>query len=173
SFEHVGGLLRRSLFVVPPNMRMTDVLGWGRARARLRGWTGRDTHELVRLFTMSAADLLDEWFEDPRVQGALATQAVVGAWGGPMTPGSAYVLMHHWIGQVDGHFGAWGGVEGGMGGVSEAIAGAARAAGAEIRTAARVARVVVGTAGRAIGVELEDGSVIRAAQVVSSAHPKT
>ena len=90
-----------------------------------------------------------------------------------MTPGSAYVLMHHWIGQVDGHFGAWGWVEGGMGGVSEAIAGAARAAGAEIRTAALAARIVVGTAGRAIGVELEDGSVIRAAQVVSSAHPKT
>lgn len=173
SFEHVGELLRRLLFVVPPNMRMTDVLGWARASARLRGWTGRDIHELVRLFTMSAADLLDEWFEDPRVKGALATQAVVGAWGGPMTPGSAYVLMHHWIGQVDGHFGAWGWVEGGMGGVSEAIAGAARAAGAEIRAAARVARIVVGTAGRAIGVELEDGSVIRGAQIVSSAHPKT
>jgi phytoene dehydrogenase-like protein len=172
-FEHVGGLLRRLLFVVPPNMRMTDALSWARASARLRGWTGRDIHELVRLFTMSAADLLDEWFEDPRVKGALATQAVVGAWGGPMTPGSAYVLMHHWIGQVDGHFGAWGWVEGGMGGVSEAIAGAARAAGAEIRTAARVARIVVGTAGRAIGIELEDGSVISAAQVVSSAHPKT
>ena len=173
SFEHVGRLLRRLLFVVPPNMRMTDVLSWARTSARLRGWTGRDIHELVRLFTMSAADLLDEWFEDPRVKGALATQAVVGAWGGPMTPGSAYVLMHHWIGQVDGHFGAWGWVEGGMGGVSEAIAGAARAAGAEIRTAARVARIVVGTAGRAIDVELEDGSLIRAAQVVSSAHPKT
>ena len=172
-FEHVGGLLRRLLFVVPPNMRMTDALSWARTSARLRGWTGRDLHELVRLFTMSAADLLDEWFVDPRVKGALATQAVVGAWGGPMTPGSAYVLMHHWIGQVDGHFGAWGWVEGGMGGVSEAIAGAARAAGAEIRTAARVARIVVGPAGRAIGVELEDGSVIRAAQVVSSAHPKT
>jgi phytoene dehydrogenase-like protein len=172
-FEHVGGLLRRLLFVVPPNMRMTDALSWARTSARLRGWTGRDLHELVRLFTMSAADLLDEWFEDPRVKGALATQAVVGAWGGPMTPGSAYVLMHHWIGQVDGHFGAWGWVEGGMGGVSEAIAGAARAAGAEIRTAARVARIVVGTAGRAIGIELEDGSVISAAQVVSSAHPKT
>jgi phytoene dehydrogenase-like protein len=172
-FEHVGGLLRRLLFVVPPNMRMTDALSWARTSARLRGWTGRDLHELMRLFTMSAADLLDEWFVDPRVKGALATQAVVGAWGGPMTPGSAYVLMHHWIGQVDGHFGAWGWVEGGMGGVSEAIAGAARAAGAEIRTAARVARIVVGPAGRAIGVELEDGSVIRAAQVVSSAHPKT
>jgi len=173
AFEHVGELVRRLLFVVPPNMRMTDVLSWVRAGARLRGWTGRDIHELVRLFTMIAADLLDEWFEDARVKGALATQAVIGAWGGPMTPGSAYVLMHHWIGQVDGHFGAWGWVEGGMGGVSEAIAGAARAAGAEIRTAARAARIVVGNAGRAVGVELEDGSMIRAAQVVSSAHPKT
>jgi phytoene dehydrogenase-like protein len=129
-FAHVGELMRRLLFVVPPNMRMTDLLSWARTSARLRGWTGRDIHELVRLFTMSAADLLDEWFEDPRVKGALATQAVVGAWAGPMTPGSAYVLMHHWIGQVDGHVGAWGWVDGGMGGVSDAIAGAARAAGA-------------------------------------------
>jgi len=172
-FAHVGELMRRLLFVVPPNMRMTDLLSWARTGTRLRGWTGRDVHELVRLFTMSAADLLDEWFEDPRVKGALATQAVVGAWAGPMTPGSAYVLMHHWIGQVDGHLGAWGWVDGGMGGVSEAIAGAARAAGAEIRTAARAARIVVGPSGRAVGVELEDGSVLRAIQVVSSVHPKT
>jgi len=172
-FAHVGDLIRRLLFVVPPNMRMADVLGWARTSTRFRGWTGRDIHELVRLFTMSAADLLDEWFEDPRVKGALATQAVVGAWGGPMTPGSAYVLMHHWIGQVDGHLGAWGWVNGGMGGVSEALAGAARAAGAEIRTDARAARVVVSPAGRAVGVELEDGSVLRAKQVVSSAHPTT
>ena len=172
-FAHVGELMRRLLFVVPPNMRMTDLLSWARTGTRLRGWTGRDVHELVRLFTMSAADLLDEWFEDPRVKGALATQAVVGAWAGPMTPGSAYVLMHHWIGQVDGHLGAWGWVDGGMGGVSEAIAGAARAAGAEIRTAARAARIVVGPSGRAVGVELEDGSVLRANQVVSSVHPKT
>ena len=172
-FAHVGDLIRRLLFVVPPNMRMVDVLGWARTSTRFRGWTGRDIHEMVRLFTMSAADLLDEWFEDPRVKGALATQAVVGAWGGPMTPGSAYVLMHHWIGQVDGHLGAWGWVNGGMGGLSEALAGAARAAGAEIRTDARAARVVVSPAGRAVGVELEDGSVLRANQVVSSAHPTT
>ena len=90
-----------------------------------------------------------------------------------MTPGSAYVLMHHWIGQVDGHFGAWGWVEDGMGGVSEAMRWGGARGGAEIRTAARAARIVVGTAGRAIGVELEDGSVHQAAQVVSSAHPKT
>jgi len=172
-FERIARLVKQLLFVVPPNMRMLDVVRWARAGTRFRGWTGRDVHEMVRLFTMSAADFLDEWFEDPRVKGALATQAIVGAWAGPMTPGSAYVLMHHWIGEVDGHFGAWGWVMGGMGGVSQAMAGAARAAGAEIRTGARAARIVVSPAGRAVGVELADGSTIRAHQVVSNAHPTT
>ena len=133
-FERIAGLVRDLLYVVPPNMRLAEVLGWARTGARFRGWTGRDVHELVRLFTMSAADFLDEWFTDDRVKGALATQAIIGAWCGPMTPGSAYVLMHHWIGEIDGHLGAWGWVKGGMGGVSAAIADAARAAGAEIRT---------------------------------------
>jgi phytoene dehydrogenase-like protein len=172
-FERIARLVRQLLFVVPPNMRMLDVLRWARAGTRFRGWGGRDVHEMVRLFTMSAADFLDEWFEDPRVKGALATQAIVGAWAGPMTPGTAYVLMHHWIGEVDGHLGAWGWVLGGMGGVSQAMAGAARAAGAEIRTGAPAARIVVNASGRAVGVELADGSLIRARQVVSSAHPIT
>jgi phytoene dehydrogenase-like protein len=172
-FERIAHLVRQLLFVVPPNMRVLDVLRWARAGTRFRGWGARDVHEMVRLFTMSAADFLDEWFEDPRVKGALATQAIVGAWAGPMTPGSAYVLMHHWIGEVDGHFGAWGWVLGGMGGVSQAMASAARAAGAEIRTGAPAARIVVNASGRAVGVELADGSLIRARQVVSCAHPIT
>ena len=113
----------------------------GSARARkFRRWTGRDIHELVRLFTISAADFLDEWFEDERVKGAMATQAIIGAWCGPMTPGSAYVLVHHWIGEMDGHFGAWGWVTGGMGGLSGDGRAAARAAGAEIRTDVPVAQ---------------------------------
>jgi phytoene dehydrogenase-like protein len=173
SFEHLAALMRDLLFVVPPNTRAAELFSWIRTGARLRGWTGRDVHELVRLFTMSAADFLDEWFEDDRVKGALATQAIIGGWCGPMTPGSAYVLMHHWIGQVDGHFGAWGWVRGGMGALSAAIAEAARTAGAEIRTDAAVARVAINPQGRAAGVELADGSTIRARQVVSSAHPKT
>jgi phytoene dehydrogenase-like protein len=172
-FERIATLVKQLLFVVPPNMRVTDIARWARAGTRFRGWSGRDVHEMVRLFTMSAADFLDEWFEDPRVKGALATQAIVGAWAGPMTPGSAYVLMHHWIGQVDGHLGAWGWVRGGMGGVSQAMAGAARAAGAEIRTGSRTARIVVNASGRAVGVELDDGSVLSARQVVSNAHPVT
>lgn len=172
-FERVAGLMKSLLYVIPPNLKLSEIGGWLATLRHLRGWSGRDLHELVRLFTMSAADFLDEWFEDERVKGALATQAVVGAWGGPMTPGSAYTLMHHWIGEVDGHFGAWGWVKGGMGGVSEALRRAAEAAGAEVRTGAEVVRIAVNGAGRAVGVELEDGSLLRARRVVSNAHPRT
>jgi len=121
---------------------------------------------------LSGADFLDEWFSDDRVKGALATQSIIGAWGGPMSPGSAYVLMHHWIGEVEGHPGAWGWVHGGMGSVSDALAASAKAAGAEIRPATEVRRVVVRD-GRALGVEVDDGSLIRARRVVSNAHPIT
>ncbi len=172
-FDRVARLLKDLLFVVPPNMRMRDLPRWVRTAGRLRRWTGRDVHEAVRLFTMSAADFLDEWFEDERVKGALATQAVIGGWCGPMSPGSAYVLMHHWIGEVEGHGGAWGWVRGGMGGVSRAIARAAEAAGADIRTNAEVQRVAIDAGGRAVGVELADGSLVRARRVVSGAHPVT
>lgn len=172
-FERIAGLMKELLFVVPPNLRLAELVRWAQTGRRFRGWTGRDAHDLVRLFTMSAADFLDEWFEDERVKGALATQAIIGAWCGPMTPGSAYVLMHHWIGEIDGHFGAWGWVKGGMGGVAAAIADAARHAGAEIRTGEPVARVLVNDQGRATGVELADGSTIRASRVVSNAHPMT
>jgi phytoene dehydrogenase-like protein len=173
SFDRIAGLLKDLLFVVPPNVRIRDVARWVRTAGRIRSWTGRDVHEMVRLFTMSAADFLDEWFEDDRVKGALATQAVIGAWCGPMSPGSAYVLMHHWIGEVAGHAGAWGWVRGGMGGVSRALARAAESAGAEIRVNAEVQRVAIDGGGRSVGVELSDGSLVRARRVVSNAHPIT
>jgi len=172
-FDRVARLLKDLLFVVPPNMNLRDLPKWAATAGRFRKWSGRDLHETVRLFTMSAADFLDEWFEDERVKGALATQAIIGAWCGPMTPGSAYVLMHHWIGEVDGHAGAWGWVKGGMGGISAAMARAAEAAGAEIRTDAEVDRVAINASGRAVGVALADGSLVRAQRVVSCAHPIT
>jgi phytoene dehydrogenase-like protein len=171
-FDRVARLLKDLLFVVPPNLRLGDLPRWAKLAGRLRSWTGRDVAEAVRLFTMSAADFLDEWFEDDRVKGALATQSIIGAWGGPMSPGSAYVLMHHWIGEVDGHKGAWGWVHGGMGVVAEALTRSARADGAEVRAGAPVHRIVVRD-GRALGVELEDGVLIGAKRVVSNAHPVT
>ncbi len=171
-FGRVAHLLKDLMFVVPPNLSAGDLPKWAAVAGRLRKWTGRDVAEAVRLFTLSAADFLDEWFTDDRVKGALATQAIIGAWCGPMSPGSAYVLMHHWIGEVAGHDGAWGWVRGGMGGVSEALAGSARAAGAEIRSGAAVRAITI-RGGRAAGVELDDGSVIAARRVVSGAHPVT
>jgi phytoene dehydrogenase-like protein len=173
SFERAARLLKDLLFVVPPNLNLREIPKWAATAGRFRRWSGRDIHEVVRLFTMSAADFLDEWFEDERVKGAMATQAVVGAWGGPMSPGSAYVLMHHWIGEVDGHQGAWGWVRGGMGGLSAAMARSAQAAGAEVRTGAEVERVAINASGRAVGVALADGELVRAQRVVSSAHPAT
>jgi phytoene dehydrogenase-like protein len=171
-FERIAGLLRDLLFIVPPNLTLADLPRWLALGGRMRRWSGRDIAEITRLFTLSAADFLEEWFEDERIKGALATQAMVGAWGGPMSPGSAYVLMHHWIGEVNGHAGAWGWVHGGMGGISEALAAAARAAGAEIRIASPVDHVVIRN-GRAIGVELQNGETIEARQVISNAHPVT
>jgi phytoene dehydrogenase-like protein len=96
--------------------------------------SAKDTVALVKIFTQSAADLLDEWFESEQVKVTLATDGVIGANGGPRSPGTAYILLHHCMGGVAGHRGLWGFVRGGMGAVSEAIAGAARASGATIRT---------------------------------------
>jgi phytoene dehydrogenase-like protein len=172
-FDHAARLLKDLMFVVPPNINVRDLPKWAATAGKFRKWSGRDVHEIVRLFTMSAADFLDEWFEDDRVKGALATQAIIGAWAGPMTPGSAYVLMHHWIGEIDGHAGAWGWVKGGMGGVSQAMARSAESAGAEIRTDAEVDRIAINASGRAVGVALLDGTLIRSQRVVSSAHPVT
>jgi phytoene dehydrogenase-like protein len=171
-FSRIAPLLKEMLFVVPPNLSLRDLPRWLALAGKFRRWTGADIAELVRLFTISAADLLDEWFEDDRVKGALATQAVIGAWNGPMSPGSAYVLVHHWVGEVAGQAGAWGWVHGGMGGVSAALAASAQAGGAEIASDRSVRRVVV-AGGRAVGVELEDGSHIRAKRVISNAHPVT
>jgi phytoene dehydrogenase-like protein len=170
--SRLGGLVHQLLFVVPPNLRVGELHRWVSVGGRMRRWSGRDVHDLIRLFTMSASDFLDEWFEDERVKGALATQAIIGAWCGPMSPGSAYVLLHHWMGEVDGHPGAWGWVHGGMGAVSSALAASARAAGAEVRAAAPVRQVTI-REGRATGVELEDGTSIPARRVVSNAHPIT
>jgi phytoene dehydrogenase-like protein len=172
-FDRVARLLKDLLFVVPPNLNLRELPKWAATAGRFRKWSGRDVHEAVRLFTMSAADFLDEWFDDERVKGALATQAIIGGWGGPMTPGSAYVLMHHWIGEVGGHPGAWGWVKGGMGGVAAAMARSAESAGAELRTGAEVDRIAINASGRAVGVALADGSLIRSQRVVSGAHPVT
>ncbi|HXF57059.1 MAG TPA: NAD(P)/FAD-dependent oxidoreductase [Actinomycetota bacterium] len=170
--SRLAHLVRELLFVIPPGFRLADLPRWAGVARRLSHWSRADLVAVARLLTASAADFLDEWFQDPRVKGALATQGIIGAWAGPMTPGTAYVLLHHWMGEVEGHEGAWGWVHGGMGALGWALAEAARASGAEVRTGAGVGRITV-RHGRATGVELEDGTRVRARAVISNAHPVT
>ena len=123
---------------------------------KLRKLGREELASLVRIFTQSAADFLDEWFESPEVKVTLATDGVIGANGGPRSPGTAYILLHHSMGSVAGHRGLWGFVRGGMGAVSNAIADSARSAGASIRTNAPVEQILV-SGGVARGVVLESG----------------
>jgi phytoene dehydrogenase-like protein len=166
----VEGLLLTTPPAFPPRS-LGDFVDYLRLAARLRGLSPRDTVVLVKIFTQSAAEFLDEWFESEQVKVTLATDGVIGANGGPRSPGTAYILLHHCMGGIGGHRGLWGFVRGGMGAVSEAIAASARAKGAEIRTNAAVARVLV-RSGRAWGVALESGEEIEAGMVASNLDPK-
>ena len=172
--ERISRLVEGLLLVAPPRFPpagIGDFLDYLKFAARLRGMSSRDLVALVKIFTQSAADYLDERFESPEIKVTLATDGVIGANGGPHSPGTAYILLHHSMGGVGGHRGLWGFVRGGMGAVSESIAASARVAGAEIRVNAPVARVLVRD-GRARGVALESGEEIEAAAVASNLDPK-
>ena len=166
----VEGLLLTTPPMFPPR-GLGDFIDYLKLAARLRGLSARDTVALVKLFTQSAAEFLAEWFESEQVKVTLATDGVIGANGGPQSPGTAYILLHHCMGGVAGHRGLWGFVRGGMGAVSEAIAASAKAKGAEVRTGAAVARVLV-RGGRAWGVVLANGEEIEAGMVASNLDPK-
>ncbi|MGO4728269.1 MULTISPECIES: phytoene desaturase family protein [unclassified Inquilinus] len=138
-------------------------------------YLGRKFHDLtetemadtVRFWTMSIAEYLDEYFESEVVKASFALSGIIGTALGPCSPGSAYVLLHHYMGDVDGASGAWGFARGGMGAITQAMAGSLRAAKGEIRTGAAVERILVEN-GRAAGVVLAGGEEIRARQVVSN-----
>jgi phytoene dehydrogenase-like protein len=121
----------------------------------------------VQLMTMSASDFLDQWFETDPLKATMAASGIIGTYQGVKSPGTAYVLLHHYMGEIDGAFRAWGIPKGGTGGISNAIGAAARALGAEIRMEARVANIIV-KGGRAVGVALDSGEEIVADSVLSS-----
>jgi phytoene dehydrogenase-like protein len=121
----------------------------------------------IQLMTMSAADFLDQWFETEPLKATMSASGIIGTFQGPRSPGTAYVLLHHYMGEIDGAFRAWGIPKGGTGGVSYAIASAAQSLGVEIRTEAPIARIDVKN-GRATGVTLESGETIEAGVVMSS-----
>src|SRR5690349_8869558 len=123
--------------------------------------------DTIRFYTMSAADFLDEYFESEIVKAHLAGSSIIGTALGPRSPGTAYVLLHHYMGDIDDVVGAWGFARGGMGAVSNALKASFEACGGSVRTGAGVERILVRN-GRACGVALEGGEEIRAATVVSN-----
>jgi phytoene dehydrogenase-like protein len=171
----LAGVLGPLLSEVPPKLgshRPVDLAGQARLAWRLRAFDQRRVADATRLFTMSIADLLDEFFESRQMQGVLSVSGVIGTWAGPRSAGTAYVMAHHHVGDVgDGKLGGWGFPEGGMGGVSNALAAAAAAFGAEIRTSSPVLRITT-EGGQATGVVLEGGEELRAGVVVAATHPK-
>jgi len=131
----------------------------------------QDKYNQVQLMTMSAVDFLDQWFETDVLKATMSASGIIGTFLGVRSPGTAYVLLHHYMGEIDGAFRSWGFARGGTGAISNAIADAARAAGAEVRTQSPIARILV-KSGKAMGVELENGDEILAEAVSSSVDPR-
>jgi phytoene dehydrogenase-like protein len=128
-------------------------------------------HALHKLMTMSSADYLDEWFTFDPLKATKSASGIIGTFLGPRSPGTAYVLLHHYMGEIDGAFRAWGFARGGTGGISNAIGDAAVEAGVEIRREAAVAKIIVKN-GRAVGVALANGDEIHGSVVSSSVDPR-
>ncbi|MEX0991013.1 MAG: NAD(P)/FAD-dependent oxidoreductase [Actinomycetota bacterium] len=171
----VADVLGPLLLQVPPKLgskSVGDLLDAAKSGWKMRGLDVRGVASVTKLFTMSVSDLLSEWFESDAVKGMLTVNGVIGTWAGPDEPGTAYVMLHHSIGDVgDGHLGSWGFQEGGMGAVSQCFRDAAESFGCEVRTNARVSKITTQN-GRVTGVVLDNGEELTAPTVVTSIHPK-
>ena len=176
--DRLAGLLKQWVLQAPPNLGGAIVVeGWRDliAAAKLMLQFGQLPREgqrdLVDVFTKSAGDWLDHWFESEPLKAVLGWDSVVGNYASPYAAGSAYVLLHHCFGEVNGQPGKWGHAIGGMGAITQAMAAEARERGVEITLDAPVQRVVV-ERGAAVGVELAGGEVIRARAVASNVNPR-
>ena len=176
--EAVADVLRALVLETPPNVveghpfaAIAELVKSGRIANRLRNLGLDLQRELLDLFTNSAGDYLDRWFESAPIKAAYGFDGIVGNYASPYAPGSAYVLLHHCFGEVNGRKGSWGHAIGGMGAITQAMAKAAAAHGADIRVGAAVREVIV-EKGRATGVVTEQGEAIRARAVISNLNPK-
>src|SRR5579872_2682828 len=169
----MGRFVKPILTMTPPdptslNLRgLKDLLFLGR---RFRDLPDQDKYNQIQLMTMSAVDFLDQWFETDVLKATMSASGIIGTFLGVRSPGTAYVLLHHYMGEIDGAFRSWGFARGGTGAISNAIAAAAREAGVEIRTEAPVARIAV-RGGQATGVVLANGDELPADLVLSSVDP--
>jgi phytoene dehydrogenase-like protein len=161
------------LSMTPPELTSLDpgnlkkLLNLGR---HFRALSSEEKYTLIQLMTMSAADYLDQWFETDVLKATLSASGIIGTFLGVRSPGTAYVLLHHYLGEIDGTFRSWGFSRGGTGAISNAIAAAARKAGAEIRAQAPIARILVKDS-RAVGVVLENDDELPAKVISSSVDP--
>jgi len=176
--DTIADVLRDLVLQTPPNVSsggwlaaLPELLKGARLGGRLRKLGIEGQRELLDLFAKSAGDYLDGWFESAPIKAAYGFDGIVGNYASPYTPGSAYVLLHHVFGEVNGKKGAWGHAIGGMGAITQAMAKAAAARGVDIRTDAAVREVLVEN-GRAVGVVGEQGDVIRASAVISNLNPR-
>lgn len=175
--EGIADVLRQFVLRAPPNVTESFSLNTLReslnalgSAAILRGLSLERQRTLLDLFTQSAGDMLDDWFESDLVKALFGFDAVVGNYASPYSAGSAYVMLHHAFGEVNGKKGVWGHAIGGMGAITQAMAAAARAHGAEIRVDAGVREVIVEN-DRAVGVLLDNGEAIRATYTAANVNP--
>lgn len=162
------------LGIIPPDptsFRPGELMGLTNLARHFLGLGEEQLYLLAQLMTMSAADFVARWFESEPLRATLAASGIIGTFMGPRSPGSAYVLLHHYMGEIDGAYRAWGFHKGGTGGLANVLAHAAESFGAEIQCNAGVAEVMVKN-GRAIGIALENGDEIKADVVLSSLDPK-
>jgi phytoene dehydrogenase-like protein len=172
--HQMARVIKPILGIAPPDpasLRPRELVDLARLGRYFRKLSKNQFNALWKLLTLSSADYLDTWFETEALKATKSASGIIGTMLGPRSPGTAYVLLHHYMGELDGVFRAWGFAKGGNGSVSAAIASAARSSGAEIRTNAPVAEVLIQN-GRAKGAVLENGEEIRADVVVSGADPR-
>ena len=181
AYDEYGKAMIEMAHFVKPIMNMTppdpaslnpkgllDLLGMGR---RFQKLSADDKYNQVQLMTMSAVDFLDQWFETDVLKATMSASGIIGTFLGVRSPGTAYVLLHHYMGEIDGAFRSWGLSRGGTGAISNAIADAAREAGAEIRTEAPITKIIL-MKGQAKGVVLANGDEIYADVISSSVDPR-
>jgi phytoene dehydrogenase-like protein len=181
AYDEYGKAMIEMAHFVKPIMNMTppdpaslnpkgllDLLTMGRRFQRL---SAEDKYNQVQLMTMSAVDFLDQWFETDVLKATMSASGIIGTFLGVRSPGTAYVLLHHYMGEIDGAFRSWGLSRGGTGAISNAIAGAAREAGAEIRTEAPIEKIIL-KKGQARGVAMKNGDEFYAEVISSSVDPR-
>lgn len=173
--ETAATILRDLTLTTPPRLRggwsISDAVKMLSLSRRFNALPIEDKRNVLDLFTKSASEILDRWFENTHVKAAFAFDSIVGAYAAPSTPGSAYVLLHHVFGEVNGKKGVWGHAVGGMGAITQAMARAAEAAGATILTDAPVKKIIVEN-DRAAGVALEDGRRFQSRVLAAAVPPK-